>query len=98
MKRKSVFGAVIIILAALCLAAGAYAQAKIGGPEGMANLKRMDSNGDGKVSQNEFDGPPNYFETFDVNKDGFLGPDECPAPLPGQGGTAPVAGTNEDGC
>jgi hypothetical protein len=83
MKGKTVFGVVLIILMAFCLVGGSYAQPAVGGPEGLANLKKLDTNKDGKVSKDEFDGPPDHFATFDVNKDGFLDPTECPAPPPG---------------
>jgi Ca2+-binding EF-hand superfamily protein len=35
-------------------------------------LQREDKNGDGKVSREEFRGPPQLFERWDTNKDGFL--------------------------
>ena len=97
MKKKSIFVAGLVILTALCLAAGVYAQPIIGGPEGMVNLKRLDADKDGKVSQDEFDGPPDHFAQFDVNQDGFLDPDECPSLPPGMEGMGPKGGPEGKG-
>jgi hypothetical protein len=41
-------------------------------------VQRLDKNGDGKVSRNEFDGPPQHFNQLDRNDDGFLSSDEAP--------------------
>ena len=40
-------------------------------------VQRLDKNGDGKVSRNEFDGPPQHFNQLDRNDDGFLSSDEA---------------------
>jgi hypothetical protein len=48
-------------------------------------VKRLDRNGDGKVSPKEFDGPRSAFPTLDRNHDGFLTEDEAPRP-PSHGG------------
>ncbi len=37
-----------------------------------ARLKRLDKDGDGKVSREEFPGQPAVFDRLDSNKDGFL--------------------------
>ena len=37
-----------------------------------ARLKAMDKNGDGKLSRDEFTGPPPRFDMLDKNKDGFI--------------------------
>jgi len=34
--------------------------------------RRMDTNGDGKISREEFPGPKEYFDQFDKDKDNFL--------------------------
>ena len=47
-------------------------------------VKRLDRDGDGKVSAKEFDGPQEHFPVLDRNHDGFLTEDEAP-PRP-QGG------------
>ncbi|MHB8899508.1 MAG: Lcl C-terminal domain-containing protein, partial [Thermoguttaceae bacterium] len=39
---------------------------------------RLDRDGDGKVSRQEFDGPPFDFDRLDRDKDGYLGPSEAP--------------------
>jgi hypothetical protein len=45
-------------------------------------VKRLDKNGDGLVSAEEFDGPAEHFTQFDANKDGFLSADEAPSGPP----------------
>jgi hypothetical protein len=47
-------------------------------------VSRLDTNGDGKVSRAEFDGPVDHFNRFDKNKDGFLTEDEAPRGSPQQ--------------
>ena len=50
-------------------------------------VAHLDKDGDGKVSRQEFDGPPPEFDRLDRNHDGFLSDDEAPqGPPPGQGG------------
>jgi hypothetical protein len=76
--------------------AGPAVQAAVGGeePEGFGPppmgsaagdrprgfVRRLDRNGDGKVSPEEFDGPPEHFPVLDKNGDGFLTNDEAPPP------------------
>ena len=50
------------------------------GPGRMGFVKRLDRNGDGKVSPEEFDGPGDHFPVLDRNHDGFLTDDEAPQP------------------
>ena len=45
---------------------------------GQRFIERLDTNGDGKVSQAEFDGPANHFRKLDRDGDGFLSRDETP--------------------
>jgi hypothetical protein len=46
-------------------------------------MRREDRDGDGKVSRREFGGPPQHFDRFDRNGDGYLTEDEAPpAPPP----------------
>jgi len=53
-------------------------------------MRREDRNGDGKVSRDEFRGPPDHFDRFDRNKDGYLTEDEAPkGPPPGRGPVPP---------
>ena len=49
-----------------------------GGPGGF--VRRLDRDGDGKVSRQEFDGPRNHFPFLDRNKDGYLTESEAPPP------------------
>jgi len=49
-------------------------------------VRRLDSNSDGKISRQEFDGPPDHFDRFDTNGDGYLSEDEAPgSPPPDRG-------------
>ncbi len=43
---------------------------RYGGGSGFG--QRMDANGDGLISRDEFPGPKDFFDQFDANKDGFL--------------------------
>lgn len=60
-----------------------------GGPPaggGRDFVERLDRDGDGKVSREEFDGPSEHFGDFDRNGDGYLTEDEAPTgPPPGPG-------------
>ncbi len=48
-------------------------------------VERLDTNGDGKVSRGEFDGPAHHFRRLDRDGDGFLSEDEAPqSPPPSQ--------------
>lgn len=52
----------------------------IGGKTGFIN--RLDQNGDGKISPDEFDGPVQGFRHFDKNGDGYISADEAPSGPP----------------
>jgi hypothetical protein len=47
-------------------------------PSGEDFVRRLDRNGDGKVSRSEFDGPAVRFDEFDRNGDGFISAEEAP--------------------
>ncbi|MBT3200595.1 MAG: DUF1566 domain-containing protein [Phycisphaerales bacterium] len=56
-------------------------------PQGGASnrfVKRLDKNGDGKVSKREFDGPGDHFDHMDKNSDGYLDASEAPTGPPRQ--------------
>ena len=54
-------------------------------PSGEDFVRRLDRNGDSKVSKSEFDGPTRHFRTLDRDRDGYLSPDEAPqGPPPNQ--------------
>ncbi len=53
---------------------------KVPSPDGGVGgrfIKRLDKNGDGKVSKREFDGPDHHFDRLDKNSDGYLDADEA---------------------
>lgn len=45
-------------------------------------IEKLDQDGDGKVSQDEFDGPDEHFTQFDKNEDGYISEDEVPSGPP----------------
>lgn len=49
-------------------------------------VSRLDQDGDGKVSQSEFDGPDSVFSELDKDNDGYLTESEAPSGPPPQGG------------
>jgi Ca2+-binding EF-hand superfamily protein len=57
-------------------------------------FRKLDANGDGKLSKEELQKAADLFEEFDLNKDGFLEPNELFGALPGAAG-APAAGKND---
>ena len=52
------------------------------GSAGANFVKRLDRDGDGKVSKSEFDGPKTHFSEFDSNGDGFITETEAPTGPP----------------
>jgi hypothetical protein len=60
------------------------------GPPGRPGfVRRLDRDADGKVSREEFDGPPEHFDVLDRDHDGFLSEEEAPhrpPPPPGPAG------------
>jgi hypothetical protein len=50
----------------------------VGGASGARFVRRLDRDGDGKVSRKEFDGPPHDFGRLDRNGDGYITEDEAP--------------------
>ena len=52
------------------------------GGRGERFVHRLDQDGDGKVSRQEFDGPDSHFSRFDQDCDGYLSSDEAPSGPP----------------
>ena len=82
-------------------APGEIAQMGGGGPPPPEKMmRRMDENGDGKISRQEFLGPPNRFDMIDADKDGFLTVEEITTFRAkrqndgGMGGQSPAKGPN----
>lgn len=48
------------------------------GPQRGGFIKRLDKDGNGSVSKDEFDGPKQHFQHLDKNGDGVIGEDEAP--------------------
>ncbi len=53
-----------------------------GPPTGADFVRRLDRNGDGKVSRQEFDGPAEHFGQFDRDDDGYISSAEAPTGPP----------------
>ena len=68
------------LMIVLVLAAGtAMAQRGQGNrqpPTAKELISRLDKDGDGQISQSEFDGPDEHFTQFDTNNDGNISEDE----------------------
>ncbi|MCX7004802.1 MAG: EF-hand domain-containing protein [bacterium] len=74
-------GLAVVGLTALCMAADQPCAKKCaagGKPEPGAFFARMDKNGDGQVSKDEFPGPADVFTKLDKNGDGVISKDEAP--------------------
>ncbi|MDF7825359.1 hypothetical protein P4B35_15140 [Pontiellaceae bacterium B12227] len=48
-------------------------------------VTRLDKDGDGRISQSEFDGPDDAFTELDKNNDNYLSEDEAPSGPPPRG-------------
>ncbi len=81
--------ALTVVLAAGCKGPGGRPGGpggEKGGLSGAELVKRLDKDGDGRISAVEFDGPDEHFTQFDTNKDGYLTEDEVPSGPPADGG------------
>ena len=52
---------------------------------GMNFIRRLDKDGDGRVSRSEFDGPPDRFDFHDTDHDGYISETEAPRHPPMRG-------------
>lgn len=60
------------------------AQTRPAGAQRPSFVRRLDRDGDGQVSRDEFDGPKEHFPQLDRNRDGYLGEEEAPSPPGGR--------------
>lgn len=67
-----------LVAAMLCCVAPAYAQSRA---ETM--IKNADLDGDGRISRSEWKGPPQRFDYFDADKDGYVTREELQSRLQG---------------
>ncbi len=70
------------------------------GADPQARFLGLDGDGDGRVSQQEFPGPPQMFDTMDADGDGFITLEEMQNSRPGRGGRgrgAAMLQMDEDG-
>ncbi len=93
LHRRIAWMPVMVLGAAMLLAASASGQEREGRRRGgprtrdpQEMLKRMDKDGDGKISKEEFTGPERFFERMDADKDGFVTAKELAAMRQGRGG------------
>ncbi len=69
------------------LTSNSYAQSYQQEDSGNDIIERIDKDGDGKVSRDEFPGPSEHFTQFDKDEDGYLDESELPdGPPPENGG------------
>jgi len=60
-------------------------------------IKKQDQNGDGRLSKQEFKGPPQKFAKIDADKDGFITTKELAAAQARRGGAGPKGGAMANG-
>jgi len=74
-----------IVIALLLFAGFAVAQGRRGGGDVWSRISSWDTDGDGKVSKEEFTGPDRFFERLDTDGDGFVTEEEAKAMRRGGG-------------
>ena len=64
-------------------------------------MERFDTDGDGRISKSEFQGPDDFFSRFDANGDGYVSEDEAPQGRPSgsatEGGRQMMSGSESQG-
>ncbi len=93
---------VFLILWGMIFATSAYAQRSYQQTDKASGfIERLDQDSDGKVSQDEFDGPADHFSKMDVDGDGYINESEQPQGLPrgkGKGSKGnPITRFDKDG-
>jgi len=68
----------LVLIPLALLATDVLAQGRGGrGGDPWQRLERMDADGDGKVSKDEFEGPDRFWDRLDADSDGFVTKDEA---------------------
>ena len=88
----------LALLPLVLFATDVMAQGRGGrGGDPWQRLERMDTDGDGKVSKDEFQGPDRFWDRLDANRDGLVTKDEARAMRRGNRQRGMGGGGNPDG-
>ena len=95
-EKKSLFPVLLVIAPVLILGAAFPLPAKSQG-DGPRVIRMNDQDGDGRLSRDEFPGPPQAFRSMDRNRDGILTADEFQGGNRQQRGGRQSSGQREQG-
>jgi hypothetical protein len=100
---RTIGQAILAAWFALCVVTLADAAMAQGGQPPEIMIQKQDKDGDGRISRDEWRGPPEKFDKIDQDRDGFLsleelnGRDQAGAPAQ-SGGGPPVGAAGPAGC